>query len=313
MENFNGFNKICYICGKQIDDSNMKTLEQAKRYISQCLFSDDDWNQVLRFCHEKFRSGGVHRPKRGVYEESFGGFVHWFEDLPGQGDIVRYGKLIGLVGKCTPTHDVLFAYTGLQGQLIQKEMNVLRGRLSPVSPSDGQLFHQMMADAMLRYSVKLGMVVPITVPEDGAFVMVRMKGKSYHAIFKGIESSCYAFYYIEYFDSKTEVSALPIADCDISPASTREGLEMLSKFSCYGIMWNPREKAFFPVPLRAKYGEKYWYISDKFFVCQGNDLNTPLHNERYKNGNYFTSYAEALVFIKKLKDLRMELNKGYDL
>ena len=290
----------------------MKTLEQVCKYLSSCLFSDSDWNMVLGLCREIYVGGKVHRPKRGKYCTTFGEFTTWLDVMPGQGDIVRYGNIIGAVGKCTPSDYVLCAYTGIDGHLIRKDMVVSPSRLVMAEDGEACAFKRLMSEAMVRYSDRLGMLVSIYVPQNGEFVTIRQNGMIMRGVFDRVDGCKYCFYFVD-GDGRVAPSSIPFDECELCKASAKDSVELYATFSRLGVMWNPRDKSFREVSARANVGSKYWYVNDKFYVCQANDMKTPLHNERYSNGNYFTSYGEALVFLKKMKELRMELNKGLDL
>ena len=288
----------------------MKSVEQTNRYLSACIFDDESWERVLAFCYGQYGGGKVHRPRRGSFQASFADFVTWFRYMPGQGGVVRYGNVIGMVGKCTPSTYTLCAYIGQNGQLILKDMVVLPHKLSKATSEEGDRLRLLMSRRKVAYSVKLAMLVDVFVPDDGDFVMVR-RGKSVrHGIFNRAESDNYVFHFLEGNGKKV---VIPFSECEVELASSREGLELLEILSRLGMTWSAKDKVFVPVPTKAVLGGKYWYINDKFYVCQCKDMQTPVHRERYRNGNYFMSYAEALAFLQRLKDLRMEFTKRNEL
>lgn len=288
----------------------MKTIEQTNKYLSSCIFDDDDWERVLSFCREQLGGGNVHRPRRGKYYATFADFATWFNHLPGQGEIVRVGGVIGIVGQCTPLEYTLCAYTGQNGQLIQKDMTVLPQHIQPCTQDELESFRAKMFDVKVSYSVSIGMLTKQYIPENGEFVAVKFLRNTKYGIFNCVTSSSYVFYYL---DGVTGEASVPVGECEIEGATSKESLGMLERLSRLGVMWSSKERKLIPVPKRAAFGEKYWYINDKFYICQAKDMQTPIHKGRYKNGNYFTSYGEALVFLKRLKDLCAEMNKGLDL
>lgn len=233
--------------------------------------------------------------------------------MPGQGEVVKYGSVIGMVGKCTPSEYTLCAYLGQNQQLILKDMVVLPHKLIHATQEDVKALKALMFDSGVVYSVKMGMFVDVCVPDNGDFVVVRHSKTTKHGIFDRVESGTYVFYYLDNQENDVCATSIPIDECEIARASSKDGMELLETLARIGVMWSAKDKRFLPVPMKAELGGKYWYINDKFYICQVKDLQTPVHRERYKNGNYFTSYAEALVFLNRLKDLRMELNKGLDL
>lgn len=295
-----------------IDESSMKTIEQVSRYLSSCIFNDDDWEQVLSFCRKQFGGGKAHRPRRGQYRVTFADFLIWFYYQPGQGDVVRVGSLIGIIGKCTPSVFSLCAYIGQDKQLIQKDLIVFPHRATLANTDDTKMFHERMFHAKISYSVTLSMLTKMYIPEDGDFVVVKHHNSLRNGIFMSVKHFEYSFYFLDNQDGCVEPVSIPCSECELVGATSKASLEMLERLSRLGVTWNAKDRRLTPVPLKAKLGGKYWYVNDKFYVCQAKDMQTPTHKERYKSGNYFTSYAEALVFLKRLKDLRMEINKGLD-
>ena len=289
--------------------SIMKTIEQTNKYLSTCIFDDSEWELVLSFCRSQYGGGKVHRPRRGQYSTSYTDFITWFDHLPGQGDIVVAGHLVGMVGYCTSVIYKLCAYIGLNGQLIQQDLIVYPHKLQYAPPNDADTLMALMRDAHVTYSVKLGQLIDLFIPDNGDFVMVNYQGTVRYGIFDRIEASSYLFYFLDNKEGKTSSVSVPILACEVETATSKQGLELLERLSHLGVMWSSKDKKLYPVQSRAEHGGKYWYINDKFFVCQAKDMHTPVHQERYKNGNYFTSYGEALVFLKRLKDLRTELMK----
>lgn len=295
-----------------IDESSMKTIEQVSRYLSSCIFDDDSWEQVLSFCREHFGGGKAHRPRRGQYHTTFPDFSMWFYHQPGQGDIVRIGNLIGIVGKCTPSVFSICAYIGQNKRLIQNDLVVFPHRVALADSDEAKAFREKMFQAQISYSVTLGMLTKIYIPEDGDFVVVKHHNSLRNGIFMSVKHSEYFFYFLDNQDERVEPVVIPCSECELTGATSKESLEMLERLSHLGFTWSAKDKQLTPVPLKAKLGGKYWYINDKFYVCQAKDMQTPTHKERYKSGNYFTNYAEALVFLKRLKELRMKINKGLD-
>lgn len=102
----------------------MKTLDQIIRYTSQCRFPDDDWQKVLAYCRERFKGGKIHKALSPISESSYDQFVNWLDSGFGSGDLVSYGKTMGVIGDCTPEITTLIAYCDYEGNLIAKKMNV---------------------------------------------------------------------------------------------------------------------------------------------------------------------------------------------
>ena len=186
-------------------------------------------------------------------------------------------------------------------------MNIFPHRIIRATPDESKFIFDNMLQNQLVYSIMLGTLTKLFVPDNGDFVLVKYLGISRYGIFNKMELSYYVFYYLDGYG--LEPTSIPFSECEIERTTTKDGIKLLERLARFGIMWNPVDKKLMPVPIRADVGGKYWYIDDKFHVCQVKDAHTPVHNERHKNGNYFTSYGEALVFLNKLKEMRMELNK----
>lgn len=274
----------------------MKSLRQAETYISECAFSDADWPCVLDFFRNTY-SASPDRP-HGETPWTWESFLLWHESMPGAGDIVEFGTNIGVVGRCFPGVYELCTYMSYDWRPVNKPLRVPANRVKPVYGDKLADFRADLRSNKLEYSERLGRMVDMFKPSDGDFVSVSSDSGKRMGIFRAERGGSYVFYYLE-----GGGSSVPVKDCSLRAASTTEAIRMHDTFALGGKRWNARKHVFEAVPTRAKLGDTYWYITDKFYVSAVKDARTATHNERFKNGNYFTSYASALSFLARLKGL----------
>ena len=68
-----------------------------------------------------------------------------------------------------------------------------------------------------------------------------------------------------------------------------------------GLKWNDEEKRVENIRWRAKYGEKYYYVSTEGIVLEDKEEGHIVDENRYKFGNYFRTeeYAEEAAKCEK--------------
>lgn len=54
---------------------------------------------------------------------------------------------------------------------------------------------------------------------------------------------------------------------------------------------------------RAKYDEKYYFVSECGKACCSNDIRDAFDNDRFNLGNYFKTYEEAEQYAKKFREI----------
>lgn len=96
-------------------------------------------------------------------------------------------------------------------------------------------------------------------------------------------------------DEKQDNNILLVPKEDKSELEKR--IELLNK--AYGLY----------VKDRLSIGEIYYFVTSDFTVNKDIDFYNGIHNERYKNGNYFTSFSSALDYAEYMRECSLKYIK----
>lgn len=288
----------------------MKTKEQILRYISQCEFSDDDWQKVLVYCRQRFGGGKAHRSLKPLPNSisTYQMFLDWIDSGVGVGDIVRYGHTIGIIGAYTPGCAKLAAYLSFDGELVDNTIEIAKSKIYRANDAEIALMKQKLIAKSFDFSVSMSCCVKTYQPKGGEIVRVTKDKVQTTAVFRSNDGQFNYFYvYIEdgivVKDKECEVGSIVMA------TSTKTDIQRLMvTLAKNKLEWLPRRRILRSVEMsRAAKSERYWYLSDRFSVCSDIDKYTKLHDERHKYGNYFVSYQAAVLFAQKVRELRKEI------
>lgn len=288
----------------------MKTKEQILRYISQCEFSDDDWQKVLVYCRQRFGGGKAHRALKplpnsiSTYQE----FIDWIDTGIGVGDVVRYGHTLGIIGAYTPGCIKLAAYLSFEDELIDNTIEIVRSKVYQANDAEIALIKQKLIAKGFEFSVSMSCCVKTYQPKGGEIVRVTKDKKQTTAVFRSNDGQYNYFYvYVEdggiVKDKEIEVGGVVMS----TPTKT-DIQRLMTTLAKNKQEWLPRRRILRSVEMsRAAKNGKYWYLSDRLSVCSDIDKYTKLHDERHKSGNYFVSYQTAVLFTQKVRELRKEI------
>lgn len=289
----------------------MKTKEQVLRYVSQCEFQDDDWQKVLEYCRINFGGGKAHRALKPLPNSmsTYGRFLEWIDSGIGVGDIVVYCKTIGIVGACTPGYAMLSAYLSLDGDLIDNVMEVPIDKICPADEHCIALMKRKLIENACEFSISLSRCVKSYQPNGGDIVRITLNNDEQTVgVFRACDNDVKYFYVYVDGDSVVKDKECLIGDVTLSLPTKRDIQKLMRVLSKNKLEWSPRLRCLQPAEVaRSAKNNRYWYIGDRFSVCSDIDKYTKLHEERYQNGNYFTSYSLAILFAQKIKELRKEM------
>lgn len=288
----------------------MKTKDQILRYISQCVFPDDDWQKVLDYCREKFGGGKAHRAIRPLpnSESTYQQFLEWIDNGIGVGDVVRYGRTLGIIGAYTPGYARLAAYLSMDGELIENAIEIAKDKIYKVNEFEEAEIKRKLLSNGLEFSVSMSCCIKAYQPKNGEIVRVTEGKNKTTAIFRKIDGEYVCFYV--YVDGSKVIKdkRCDRSDIEMSAPTKTDKNKLEIALANNKLEWSSRYKVLRSLEYsRATKNGRYWYLGDKFSVCSDVDKYTVLHNERYKFGNYFVSYKEAILFSQKVVELRKQI------
>lgn len=282
----------------------MKSLDQIVRYASHCRFSDDDWVRVLDYCRNLFGGGKIHKAQNPVSSSTYEQFIEWVDAGVGAGDIVRYGHTIGIVGSYTPDKTWLAGYVGFDGSLITKDLEVFPYHLFAASDDEKEAFNEQVLQSHKSFSVRHSTFIELYTPEKFSVTKIIVGDKTELGIYGGLVNDLHYVLAMTLDNELRRDCYFQQNDIQFESADTKDILRFHTFLVKHRLEWNHRSHTFSHIEKRVGRGDKYWYINDHFAVVAMIDQHTPAHDLRYKNGNYFSNQTEALLFLRKLKELR---------
>lgn len=283
----------------------MKTLDQIYRYTSDCSFSDEDWQKILCYCRKHFKKGKVHRALSPLTQSTYDQFIGWVEQGFGSGDLVSYGKTMGIVKTGIPGHIELAAYCDYEGNLIVKEMNVMDvERVRPLERERCVEFKKLMINKGVDFSVRLGKTCELYIPKENYYVTLENGEGCEPDVGMFLKSDGYNYHFMAFLSNgKLKMDCWVKSEyTPLRQAGSSDIRRLHHAISDAGWSFNERTKSFVRLAQKRK-DNHYWYLNDRFEIVSDVDNGTKKHSERYDAGNYFSDQTEALMFMKAVKEI----------
>lgn len=286
----------------------MKTKEQIRKYISQCNFPDEDWQQVLDYCQKQSVGGRVRKALKPLSESTYQQFLDWIDNGYGVGDIVRYGHTLGILGAYTPDYAYLAVYLSLDDELIEDKLEIPKYKIMKSSEGDRQKICNLLKSMDVVFSEASACLMKTYQPDNGDIVRVTIGDLQTTGIFRVNDGSNLYFYAFVQDGKIVKNHTATVGSVTISKPTKTDVERLQIALAKNKMEWFARRKELRVVEnARAAKGGRYWYLSELFFISSDIDMYTKKHNERHKNGNYFCAYGTAVLFAQKVIDLRKEI------
>lgn len=283
----------------------MKSLDQVSRYIDLCIFTDEDWARMLRFCKDNFRNGRLHKPRRPRVNYTFSEFAEWYVSGFGCGDFACYGRMIGVIGDVTPGKFEFVAYTDYEGKLIEGKMEIAEPhRLKHLDDAQKNEFAKLLYDLNLYYDPKLNLMVSGYTPERLCCVSLPSDIDGVPDIGMYLGSEGYRHHYAAYLHGN-ELETDCWKDCCCTPfrkISIADAKRFSDAVKDTDLVFNNKLEAYVKKGKRGG-NNVYYYLNDKFEIVLDKDNGAGRHSERYNVGNYFVDFSRALLFMDKVKKI----------
>lgn len=279
----------------------MKSKEQVIRYTSRRRFSDDDWLKVLSYCHDLYGSG-VRKSQRPKSEQTYEGFLDWMENGIADGEVVDVN---GDVGLFCDNGDGTYKLLAIQvkNKIVKKESQI---NIADVKVVDGTEFYQKMRKSGLQYSVTHAAVFDRKLPTP--YTRVSYQTSAGNGV--GILCKCVHQYaeFLWCYDIEERLDyKIPLTDIDFLTFTKDDVRKLDDLMGKCGAVFNRRTMKIDKAPIRNPEGENYWYLTDFFTLKRDIDNRDRRDDERYKCGNYFTTYEEIFDFYQKIVKIRKGL------
>lgn len=284
----------------------MKTLDQIYRYISDCRFPDEDWQKILTYCRRRYRGGKIHKALYPKSDSTFNHFRKWVNDGFGAGDMVSYGKTMGVVGSSTPSGITLAAYCDYEGNLIIRDMEVQDPeRLLPLENTRQVDLKRLIFEKGMAFYVRTGKFNKLYTPEKYFYVIIDNPRDEYPGVGMYLESDKSKHHFVAYLSKdKLELDCWINSDyTPLKPATEADIKRLHSATSKAGWSYNERCHKFIKTPQRGQ-DNVYWYLNDRFELVMDRDNGAKKHKERWDAGNYILDYTEGVLFMQEVRQMR---------
>lgn len=284
----------------------MKTLDQIYRYISDCRFPDEDWQKILTYCRRRYRGGKIHKALYPKSDSTFNHFRKWVSDGFGAGDMVSYGKTMGVVGSSTPSGIILAAYCDYEGNLIIQDMKVQDPeRLLPLEEARQVDLKRLIFEKGMAFYVRNGKFDKLYTPEKYFYVTIDNPRDEYPSVGMYLESYKSKHHFVAYLSNdKLEMDCWINSNyTPLKPATEADIKRLHSVTSKAGWSYNERCHQFIKAPQRGQ-DNVYWYLNDRFELVMDRDNGAKKHKERWEAGNYILDYTEGVLFMQEVRQMR---------
>lgn len=285
----------------------MKTVDQIIRYIYQCEFSDEDWQRVSAYCREQFKMGRVRKSMSPISKSTYDQFLDWIDSGFGSGDLVSYGKTMGVISDYTPEEAALSAYCDFEGNLIIKRLDIQNvSRLKRLDEERSQELKKKIYKKGFDIYQRSGGLVELYTPKENFYVTLGDRENDDFGIGIYLESNGCSHHFSAFLDkdNKLEMDCWVDIGCTPFRPATEKDIQILHQAtSNAGWYYNGKTNTFIRRPKRG-HNNVYWYMNDRFEIVLDRDNGSSRHTERYEAGNYFIDNTEALLFMKRVRDMR---------
>lgn len=280
-----------------------KTKEQVNRYLTHCRFPADDWNKILLYCRQN-NLGYAHKSAHPKSDSTFDQFIEWIKNGFGSGDVVRYGHTIGILSTCTPEYSLLCAYYSYDNKLLVSDLQISTDRIIEATDTDKKRIYGELRMSGLDFDERLARICEKKLPPVLTRIAYRHNDILGYGIIRCYKNNVAHFVFgIENGEVKRDFE-IPIFEFS-SNAIDKDGIAIITNTLNDSLLrWNTSTCQLEHLHPRARFGETYWYITDKFSVSNAIENNAPTSNVRYERGNYFLNHAEATEFLMTIQQLR---------
>ena len=275
----------------------MKSKEQVIRHISKRRFSDEDWVKVLDKCRKLYGSG-IRKALRPKITETYDEFIEWLDTGFGDGSIVDYNGDIGLLcDNGNGTYKLLAHYVCRRIVIENVPIDIKSAKLI-----DGKEFYRDLRKEGYQYSVTLASIYERKIPSKYTKVAYQIGAEKGVGIIANCIKKTATFLWC-YGSIERRNYSVSLEDVDFLPV-TKEVIDRIRDLMLEsGIKFNRSTLQIEDVKPRAKIGESYWFLTERFTLKRELDNRKTKDNDRYECCNYFLSYPDADVFRKKLVEI----------
>lgn len=289
----------------------MKLNHQIQHVLFSSVYrSEADWKIVRDFCLARHCRVGTFTPEFSSTGITAPQFIEWCMNGHGPGDFALQDGKVVLIGECTVDK------VNVIGELTGDECNKTdyltdHCNLSKLGPDLQKTYARKLSLQGLEYSRKKHQILPKYTPKVNERIYLYNNELECIGVIRDINVDCdeielYCYYS---YTSQTvgysmhERNICNYHDFHFEPMDIVASRRLNSELNKHGMTWYDRLHRVEPTEYRVKKGEKYWYIDDKMRIVQAIEKETLTSDFRYRAGNYFIDFDQALDCLGKISDI----------
>lgn len=294
-----------------------KTASQLQCFLAEHSYkSQEDIDYISAICskiaNEKLGIYPEYDPEDGVDAE---GFMQWVKKGFGCGDVVEYDGSLAICGICHLGSVVIVGRLS-DNQILTCNIETPSESLKIAPEASKELFMHKLREQDLQFNEFQYKLEARHIPEPGERVIYRGNGTKGLGVVRFVNTATGEVTMYCYYDYGTKKCGYSMNETDVCnlndyvfesvndsssymPRTASMNTQycrrrLKTELAKYGKAWNGKQKRIEPVDAISPIGQPYWYINDKVRILKEYEKGKATSKMRYKAGNYFRTYEDAL-------------------
>lgn len=299
----------------------MKTKKQVEHFLKRTKYkSEMDWKGISLYCKETY---GLRLPVPSSYPDqetslTYSQFADWLEHGYGAGDAVKWDENIGLVQSSTVAFVKICFKIDRNGATIASNTLPVQV-ITPAGENALERLYLALSEKGLEFGNPYFLVMEKYLPAPCTLVCFKNNktGREGYGVVRCIDKAgnvimyCYVLRppqkggekIVKYSMNEILGFVDDYSFRSFKPTDYERKL-LDGDLEKFGKTWNHYLKRIEPLNMKAKLGERYWYITDKMTVTSAVEKGTVTSNKRYLAANYFKDQADAIRILSETMELR---------
>ena len=289
----------------------MKSESQVRALLNTCpINSDLDWELISMLCVKShFRVSAITTTIKSPGIQS-PDFIEWFTNGIGEGDVALCEGTPVIVGTHSLEEYNIVGRFGTDG-FFGEDSTVQDSSLVIMDSQSQKLYHRQLSEQGLEYCRNTHAIQKKYVPEINERVLLYNADMEAIGVVRTVDpgnDTVELYCYYNYTTKETGYSMHETGLCNFhdfhyEPISIVAYRRLNRELEKAGKVWYDKLHRIEPLTVKAKEGEKYWYITDKMKIASAIEKGTPTSHQRYIAGNYFTDFEECLKTLGSMVEI----------
>lgn len=279
-----------------------KNYQQVRNFlVGRAFKSQITYEMIAAFCSQHLNLT-LNTPRTfdktdGIDTETF---LEWYANGFAQGDIIKWGDKLAVLGNSSPSAACICCYLESDGTIV-KDVSI------KISISDIKHTTEDERLTMSRQLLKEGLEIDLQyltiskkrMPRSGEQVKFSDGITTGYGVLRNIEKDGTVVMYCYFttagkldYSMHGKLGRVEFLQFEPMTIGYRRRLE--KELNKHGKSWNEKRCRIEPTNYKLKLGKFYWYVTDLLRVVRAVDNGKATANLRYLSGNYFHSLKEAV-------------------